>query len=361
MSGDRLSEAAAQANRAGVELDELTWEDARALVGAAAGSAAYAPEGYTGVDPRNGEPAIFNERRARRPHDNGPGGSRSCVVCEGRITPILDIAPLSAGFTFINTNLYPIVAPTAAVAAPPYAPVYGLHLLQWTSSLHGADWDTLPASDRRIALDRLAALETRLLALDGFPAPAERRYVSIIKNVGRSVGGSLTHGHQQIALSNVKPRRVAEDEHCAAQTGSGFGPYMRAANPPELTVFELEHGRMIVPYFMRRPFDMQFVLFDPSPMYLSELTAGQRQDLGHALAAGMRMLSHVLSQLGREVAYNIVFHTGVPGGLYLELLPYSQPEGGFERLGLSACQSSPPAAARYLAEVAAALSDSWRR
>jgi galactose-1-phosphate uridylyltransferase len=172
--------------------------------------------------------------------------------------------------------------------------------------------------------------------------------VSVIKNVGRSVGGSLSHGHQQIALTNVLPRRIAEDRAFRAREGRAFTAFMLEENPAELTVLELETGRLVVPYFMRRPYDMQYLLSDDEVERLSELSTTQLSDLATALARGMELSRSVLERLDVEVAYNVVFHTGTGGGVYLEFLPYTQALGGFEQLGLSACQSTPRTAAAEL-------------
>ena len=57
-------------------------------------------------------------------------------------------------------------------------------------------------------------------------------HVSIIKNYGRLVGGSLAHGHQQIALSNVMPRRVLDHQRFEMEHGENFSAYMLRENPP---------------------------------------------------------------------------------------------------------------------------------
>jgi galactose-1-phosphate uridylyltransferase len=336
-------------------LEELTWRRVREAAEAGdelagEGTQGHTPGGFAAVDPRSGEPTLFNESRAHRPHDyDGASGAAgreaerprpaaACPICAGKTTPILDRAELSDGFTFINTNLFPVAAPGF--------PAPGLHLVQWTSSVHTTDWPDLSPADRHIVLDRLAEAERLLLELPGFPAPVSERAVSIIKNVGRSVGGSLSHGHQQMLLSAVAPRRVAEHRRFVAARGEPYARFMRRENPAELTVAELETGRLVVPYFMRRPYDMQYLIADDDAVGLWQLGAEQRRDLAAALAAGMELLDRVLGDLGRERAYNIVFHTGTAGGTYLEFRPFSQSEGGFEKMGLSACQGSPRQAAR---------------
>jgi galactose-1-phosphate uridylyltransferase len=116
---------------------------------------------------------------------------------------------------------------------------------------------------------------------------------------------------------------------------------MIAENQPELIVTELETGRFMVPFFMRRPYNLLYVPENPEPSHLYQTSAAERADLGRALATGMRLTEGGLRAVGREQAYNVVFHTGAGAGIYLEFLPRTQEDGGFEQLGLSACQASP--------------------
>jgi len=351
----RLGEARARELDASVELADLTWDRAINLLHEQEGMQDFLPDGVHALDPRNGDATLFNESRARRPHDNRPAsatrGDQSCIICSGRTTSIIDRSPLSRGFTFVNENLYPIVHPESRRNQTHGArtlgqPSVGLHFLQWTSSYHDHDWPELEPEDRFRVLDRLAALEQRLLSIPGYPA--DERYVSIIKNVGRLVGGSLDHPHQQVVLSNAIPRRVRENARFRERTDSPFAEFMLAENPLELTVTSFATGRFMVPYFMRRPYNLFYVLEDAGPSHLFETSTRQRRDLGNALALGMKLTLAGLRAAGREEAYNVVFHTGPGAGIYLEFLPLTQEEGGFEKLGLSACQSSPFAAAETL-------------
>jgi galactose-1-phosphate uridylyltransferase len=368
MAEQQLPAKTAEALRADVDLETLSYSRAAELLERQPGIQSFAPGGTYAVDPRSGEVTLFNERRARRPQDYGTSPaaaghsdsthgvseegsgaesrqrSEPCKICNGETTAILDLQPLSDGFTFINENLYPVAFPGRNAEA------YGLHFLQWTSSYHDRDWPELTAEDRLQVLTRLSMLERQLLTLVDFPDPPSDRHVSIIKNVGKSVGGSLSHGHQQIVLSNVAPRRVHENRRFGERFGTYYSSFMMKRNPSELTVAGWEHGRLMVPYFMRRPYDMQFVLSDPRPQYLHDMTVPQLKDMGGAIATGMRLMRSILAELGREVAYNIVFHTGPGAGIYLEFLPFTQENGGFEQLGLSVCQGAPAATARTLRE-----------
>lgn len=332
----------------------------------------FRPDGIYQIDPRNGERIVFNAARARRPHDNRPDDEapteppeRECVVCQGETTGVLDVAPLSEGVTFINKNLYPVLypdvqkTPPSKAAAAPH-PTAGLHLLQWTSSQHDRDWHNMPLDDRVIVMERLAALEKTLLDQGAHGLPASREnptetpvFVSIIKNYGHLVGGSLVHGHQQIALSNLIPRRLLDNWRFAQAHGETFTAYLLRENPDLLTVRDYGPAVLLVPYFMRRPYDMLLVPKDVQKRYLHQLNADELAAVAEGWHDAIRAIRTIMPAIGREIAYNVVTHNGPGAGLYFEFLPYTQEIGGLEHLGLYICQGTPADAAYRLRDLLA--------
>jgi galactose-1-phosphate uridylyltransferase len=331
------------------------------------GSKGFLPDGVSRVDPRAGDRVLFSSSRARRPHDNRPpssghlGASPACVVCQGHVTGVIDVAELSEGFTFINKNLYPSLYPFDVPSSSPPANAkdrgpssgrasYGLHLLQWTSSLHDRDWHNMPLADCVVVMQRLAALERKLLAgvQEFWPAaqPREeqigaRGFVSIIKNYGRLVGGSLVHGHQQIGLSNAMPRRVRDNWRFKRERGVTFASYLLRENPAELLIRDYGPAVLLVPYFMRRPYDMMLLVKDTGKQHLYELTEDEVGAVAEGWHGALRAIRRLMPELGREIAYNVVTHNGPGGSLYFEFLPYTQETGGFEHLGLWICHADP--------------------
>ena len=317
----------------------------------------FLPDGVYQIDPRNGDRIVFNASRARRPHDNLPAEAeaaveRSCIVCEGQTTGIIDVAELSEGFTFINKNLYPVIYPFPSQAG---AEVVGLHLLQWTSSLHDRDWHNLPLEDRVVVLERLAALERTLLekGAEAFPEASTNPtdgsvFVSIIKNAGHLVGGSLTHGHQQILMSNVAPRRILDDWRFEQKRGETFAAYMLRENPETLLVRDYGPAQLLVPYFMRRPYDLLLILKETDRRHLRDLGAAEMTAVARGWHDALRAIRALMPELGREIAYNVVTHNGPGAGLYFEFLPYTQEMGGYEHLGLFICQGDPEEVAERL-------------
>lgn len=351
------------------DLDSISYAAIENLFIEEASISEYKPDGLCQIDPRNGDRIIYNSARARRPHDNTPaekdkiytGPKQECVICQGKTTQVLDVAALSDGFTFINKNLFPILYPSES--AHPYPadpgnkhsgstgfPAHGLHFLQWTSSYHNRDWHNMPLDDRMVVLERLAVLEHKMLTDSGAKMPTSditpndqhlHGYVSIIKNFGRLVGGSLAHGHQQIAFSNILPRRTRDNWRYFQDHGETFSSYLLRENPSDFTILDYGPAKLLVPYFMRRPYDMFLVMKDTSKSYLYELNAEELGSVAEGWHHAILAMRLIMPQIGREPAYNVITNNGPGAGLYFEFLPYTQETGGMEHIGLYLCQGNP--------------------
>lgn len=352
------------------DIEALTFEQIADFFIKETGIAQFAPDGICQVDPRNGDRIVFNSARARRPHDNRPTDKslddtplqKDCVICQGHTTNVIDAVNLSEGFTFINKNLFPIFYPDSSGKLPSVDVgkvssgtkgliSYGFHFLQWTSSQHVKDWHNMPQGDRVIAMQRLAVLEKKLIH-------ARNGYVSIIKNYGHLVGGSLAHGHQQIGFSNIMPWRFQQNKVFQKKFGETFSAYLLRENPAELLVQDYGATVLLVPYFMRRPFDMYLLLKDTSKQYLHELDSEEIAAVANGWRDAIRIMLLTMPQIGRETAYNVTTHNGPGAGLYFEFLPYTQEMGGFEHLGLYLCQGNPQDTAVYAKEILAQDLDS---
>jgi galactose-1-phosphate uridylyltransferase len=372
LTRDRLNECL-QSER----LDDLSVSRLFDLFEKEPGTSDFAPDGSVAVDPRDGAVVLYNEARARRPHDNkaddppGPPREKPCPICDGKTTGIVDVAPLSTGHTFINKNLFPCVHTTAASVSRPPAPIhraavsagtsaFGLHLLQWTSTRHDRDWHNMPVEDLVVVLERLAALEKKLLfESDGImPDTSQwqgdggaRGFVSIVKNLGAPVGGSLTHGHQQIVYSNVMPAQTHNDLAFQTTHGAPFARHLLDHTEEPLVVKRYGAATVVVPYFMKRPYYSMLVLGNTRKEYLHQLDGDERRALARGWSEITRAFRMLMPRMGREFAYNALVHNGPGAGLYVEFLPYTQEDGGYERLGLWVCQESPERAATTLREL----------
>lgn len=306
------------------------------------------PDGRCQTDPRNGDRILYVSQRSGRPHDNRPVEKADpptdghCPICQGKTTGVIDVAELSEGFTFINKNLFPVVYPFDGKQkeSEETCGASGMHFLQWTSSLHDKDWHNMSLSDGAVVMNRLAAVEKKLVETG--------KQVLITKNYGRLVGGSLSHGHQQIILTSLLPKRFLDNQRFLREKGEVFSSYLLRENPHELLVQDYGTAILLVPYFIRRPYEMMLILKDSSHQFLHELSEKELLAAAQGWRDAIRVMRTAMPAMGREIAYNITCHNGPGTGLYFEFLPYTQESGGLEHLGLYACQAVPDQVAEYM-------------
>jgi galactose-1-phosphate uridylyltransferase len=365
----QLSKALAAPLIQAINIEDLSGERIVEMFQNEEGLHRYIPESIGQTDPRSNEIVLFNPSRATRPKDS-PQANRhnDCSICQGKTTAILDYAEMDQGFTFINKNLSPAIYPQASLpesradgdrpSAAGY-PVWGLHLVQWTSSFHDHDWDTMDVADLKIVMRRLGVVERHLLQarflgvsenISWRDAPGNHGYVSIIKNKGLGSGGSLEHGHQQIIFSNIMPRQMNEHWNFEQQHGRVFTKFLLRENPVNLVVQDLGETVLLVPYFMRRPFNMFLVIKDTSKRYIHQLSNSEHESSARGWRIAITAIKQIMSNHNKESSYNVVTHNGPGAGLYFEFLPHTQSNGGFEHLGMSICQASPEISANQVRE-----------
>ena len=339
----------------------------------------HIPDQTCQLDPRDGSLVVYNAARSERFHDirirpaEVKDAGQPCPICEGKITRILDLAPLSEGFTFISQNLFPILNPTPRLADellsramypdPEHSGrvAYGMHLLQWTSSRHHTDWHNMPVDDLCVVLHRLARLEKRLTrGATGYMPSMDRNNnffgsFSIIKNWGAAAGASLSHGHQQVAFSNIMPQRAFNNWSFYHRHNCTFSQFMLTENPTELTVTESSQWRLVVPYFMQRPLSLMLLHRGTEIQHLYQLDEAGVQELGELMQQTIRILLELIPAFGKPPAFNFAIHNGPNNDVYVEFFPVTQTIGGFERLGLWICQEKPHDSARRLRQTLAKL------
>jgi galactose-1-phosphate uridylyltransferase len=317
---------------AGIGVDEL-----EGLLREEKGLAGFLPETRYAVDPRDQTMVVYNAARAKRPHDTvktvekAEEGHDVCPICDGNTTRIVDLAPLSKGFTFVNKNMFPAVYPHLGVEGVPDS-AFGLHLLQWTSSYHGVDWHNIDPEDGAVVWERLGVVERMLLSKG-------EGYISVIKNYGRAVGGSLSHGHQQIVFTKAPAKRELDHQRFYAENRQAFADYVLRTKEQHQVIEESDDVLVVVPSFMRRPYQMLIVSKAGSEHWY-ELSRKQREGLSRAMQKATAAVLRILTGIGRPQAYNAHFFAGRESGVYVELLPFSQDMGGYEHYGLWVCQQS---------------------
>lgn len=326
------------------------------------------------LDPRDGSLVVYNTARSSRYHDTRSQATvvadaeQPCPICEGKVTRILDLAPLSKGFTFISQNLFPILNPSPRLADellvraiypdPEHSGrvAYGMHLLQWTSSRHDDDWHNMPIKDLKVVLTRLARLEQRLTkGATGYMPSMDKDNdffgsFSIIKNWGADAGASLTHGHQQVAFSNIMPQRAFNNWSFYHRHKRTFSQFMLAENPKKLTVTESSQWRLVVPYFMQRPLSVMLLHRGTKMQHLYQLDEVGITELASIMQQTIRVLVELIPAYGKPPAFNFAIHNGPNNEVYVEFFPVTQSTGGFERLGMWICQEQPHLATERLQE-----------
>jgi galactose-1-phosphate uridylyltransferase len=312
----------------------------------------FIPEKVGQIDPRTDERVMFNLSRATRPNaDSQSEMVSSCPICAGRTTQILDYVELSSGFTFVNKNLYPAIFPHAKRdnyrPGSTSFPAWGMHFLQWTSSFHDRDWHNMEIVDLSIVMSRLGAMEQHLL--ETFSHLSDQCSVSIIKNGGLGSGGSLRHGHQQIIFSTVLPRRIVENKKFEQNNGEPFSKFILDENPSTLVIQDFGEAILLVPYFMRRPYNMLLIVKDTSKKNIYQLSFSELSAVSQGWKTAISAIHQIMTLPNKTISYNVLVHNG--SGLYFEFLPRTQTEGGFELIGLSVCQSEPYTAADQIREV----------
>ncbi len=311
------------------------------------------PESYS-VDPRTGTVVIYVPGRAKRPHDNGHYKNekdqekktcniKTCPIDRGDTTPIIMHKPLPSGsYAFINENMFPFIIPDGIPDVLVTGKrLKGFHLLVWPTTKH-EDIHEMDYKDHAVTFELLGDLERQLKEEQGF----SDWHFQVIKNTGAAVGGSLEHGHYQASFTNWMPKRIIEDKNFLDIQGISFVGHLIESNPQDLLIKSYGSFDAVIPYCMRRPLDAVIYPKDKRISNIADMEPSHRIDLAKALCELTSALSVMMPGMEKEFAYNLVFHTGLVGTMYIEVLPYTQQEGGFERAGLNVCQSTPKMSAQ---------------
>ncbi|MBD1389948.1 hypothetical protein IC617_10960 [Neiella sp. HB171785] len=321
------------------------------------------PESHYQIDPRDGTISVFSAARAKRIHTTAAepaaqsDDQSDCPICQGQLTTVCHIQPLSEGASFITDNLYPVVTPhglnpeahtefgTQSFIRGGH--IFGGHFLQWTSSDHHADWHNMAIDDLVLTVDQLAKFSLKVLTeADAMPKTAgcqqgSRGYFSIFKNYGAKAGASLTHGHQQLVFSNIMSRSSFNNWRFYGRHMETFADYMLRENPTSLELLDLGEVVLLIPYFMHRPYTMMAFVKDTACSHLHHLTPLQTRQLTEAMQLAIKSIRAELAADGKPIAFNVTLHTGPGCGLYVEILPRADTMGGLELQGCWVCQALP--------------------
>lgn len=316
------------------------------------------------IDPRNNKRIIYCPERKQRYSVVPPSITRNnkkCAICSGDTTPIIMKEELSNNsYTFINENLYPAVVPFQSADAEieqvilndysgKYQTGFGTHFVQWISTKHNDDFDTLNISDIIVVFKMLGEFEMYLLHSPNSKLPlthsvgTDKHYgqVSIIKNCGFLAGSSMEHPHIQIIHSNIIPASIEADTDFLLKNKCTFIEYLDSVNRDELLIYEDDYIKAIIPYFMWRPYHTIVYPINNKLTHLHELNYNELFSLSKVINQLLLKLKDIAAKRNIEFAYNILFHTGPVGTFYIEIIPVFQTYGGYEHLGLFICEENP--------------------
>jgi len=117
----------------------------------------------------------------------------------------------------------------------------------------------------------------------------------IIKNYGHLVGGSLIHGHQQIAYSDLMPRHFRDNARYEREHGETFAETMVRETEKALIVRDYGPALLTVPPFMRRSYDIMLLLRNVSRAYLHQLDGQELEAVAEGWHDAIRAIREVMS------------------------------------------------------------------
>ncbi len=294
-----------------------------------------------GIDPRSRKISVFNPCRLNRPKQGG--GNRDCPICLGKTTPVFLHEELPKDeedfsdykeYVFVNLNLFPFYSPFGIQNIDDADDVMiGAHFLLWPTTAH-QDIHQLTPKQHSVSYDLLGRLE-RCLRSD---REGIGLHMQVIKNTGVLAGNSLEHGHYQVGFCNKKPLRILEDEAFARDQKQTYTQYLKKRLTKDLILKEYDSVIVATPPHLRRGLEAVIIPREDVD-FIMDLTAAQKRDFAAATTHIARRLAQVMPERGKDFAYNFVFHNGA--GMYIEVMPATQFEGGMEKAGLDICACDP--------------------
>lgn len=351
-----MTRAQAETKAEALSLETLTNRDLIELFQQDREISSALPEKQARRHPASGLPILYSPARGHRPRTHGKP-DRDCPICGGNITVPVDIWTLDKDpeeFGFINKNLYPAVFPFQDLPPDKRAESsWGLHFLLWPSCRHQQRFATLPPRQACLSLERLALLEKILLNPSGNDSSADSSrqngFFNIIKNEGSAVGGSIAHDHFQMIYTLTEPLSFRQDRFFLQHHPAGLADYLRQNMPPSLILGENKDWILGVNPFMSRPGELLLLPRENPAAFLHTLSFNQLMNLTELLQTilGWAPLYFNTVFPSRQVAFNLVFHNSGAGAFFVEYLPFTQNNGGYEKQGFYICQDSPEKSAQF--------------
>ena len=332
------------------DIDPTTWEGAAKIIRQNQQIKRNKPQ-VTKYDKLDEEYITYCNSRAERPHTNGTKNKvNDCPICKGDTTPIL-MKKDSYPTPFINLNLFPFAHPDGIpieVQGVIRDRMVGANFLLWPTSDH-KEIHQLTNEENAASFSLLADFEKTLGNTIKHNEKNYKGYFQVMKNTGKEAGGSLEHGHYQIAFINKIPPLIKKDRSFLEKEKISVAEYLNqyAQQNSSHVIKEYDNVQIITSPYAKKPLDITILPKKPGLEKLKDADGKTLEELSNATADVARALYSIMPAYNKPYAHNMIFHTGEDiGTLYIQFLLPTQTRAGFEECGVSVCQLDTESAAK---------------
>lgn len=287
------------------------------------------PDTYA-LDPLSKRIRTYCPKREKRNTNTSAKKRQECYICEGKTTPVIftESMPNFIDKAFVNFNLYPGFSPVPMQnISTGERDIYGYQFVVWTSTEHKPAYE--------LSETELIATLNLFKKLESLVGPEENLLVT--KNTGTMCGNSISHEHYQALISNIIPQRIIQDKEYLRDAGTSLAKHTFNSDKSR-KIGHFDSMVALVPYFQRRGLEAIITPKNSSERYFNDLSNDSMNDLARAITAINKKLFTIMPSIKKEPSFNIIFHTGDIGQMYVEFLPFMQADAGLEKAGIDVCQ-----------------------
>jgi len=357
MEKSRLEELIQEAKK--IDINPSTWEGAAKVIKNDERIKKNKPT-HAIRDPLTGKIIVYSTSRLKRPDNHGK--SSECQICNGKTTSIV-LAGEDHPTPFINLNMFPYFHPNVTPLNEDDILIGG-SFLEFLTTEH-KEIHQLSYEEHDSCFNLMKQFENNLGTKIIYGIKEYPGHFSIFKNTGKKAGASLEHGHYQITFTNELSRSLSKDSGYYQIKRESIAEHMKnEAEKQNLIIKDYDSVQTIVPYFARTPLQAMIIPKDNIER-IADSDNRILNDLSRATIDLTRCLYHLMPGFGKELAYNIIFHTGSLNGalkdnsvfqtgspvgslgrMYLEFSPFTQIYAGLEKVGIDICQLDPKTSAK---------------
>ena len=315
---------------------------------------------YAIRNPLTGKIIVYDNSRLKRPENHGK--NLECQICNGNTTLVV-LAGEGYPAPFINLNMFPYFHPNTTPLDEEDILIGG-SFLEFLTTEH-KEIHQISYEEHDSCLKLMKQFENDLGTKITYGIKEHPGHFSIFKNTGKNAGASLEHGHYQITFTNELSSSMLKDSGYLHTKRETFAKHIQnKAKEQNLIIKDYDSVQTIVPYFARIPLQAMIILKE-NVERIADIDNKILKDLSRATIDLTRCLYYLMPGLGKELAYNTIFHTGSLNGalkdnsvfktgspigslgrMYLEFSPFTQIYAGLEKIGIDVCQLDPKTSAK---------------